>query len=76
VGVWFCGSVSLTLFPQVENTGHQKDATLSFIRAGNGVRNLNYKSVKIADYDGPVAGMWVTLCEGLEFCGSQTFICL
>ena len=72
----FCWSVSVTLLPQVENTRHQEDGTLSFFRAGNGVKNLNYKNVKIADHDGPVAGMWVTLCEGIEFCDSQTFICL
>jgi hypothetical protein len=57
VGVLFCGSVSDTLFPKVENSRHQKDATLLFIRVENGVRNLNYKNVKITDQDGPVAGM-------------------
>jgi hypothetical protein len=70
----FCGSVSDTLFTKVGNTRHQKDATLSFILAGNGIRNLNCKNVKIADQDGPVAGMWTTLCERVELCGSQTLI--
>jgi hypothetical protein len=63
----FCGSVSDTLFLKFENTRHQKDATLSFIRAGNGVRNLNCKNIKNADQNSPVVGMWVRFASGTSF---------
>jgi len=57
VGVLFAGLSVTRSFPKVENSRHQEDATLSFIRVGNGVRNLNCKNVRIADQDGPIAGM-------------------